>query len=170
MKEHRNAPCLWWVCLALAAITIAVFSPVFHFDFLTYDDQTYVTENPYVLSGFNSNSLAWAFQTSTSGNWIPLTWFSYMLDFHCYGLKAGGYHLTNVLFHAANAVLLFLLLQKMTGAIWRSALVAALFAWHPAHVESVAWIAERKDVLSSFFWLLTLWAYLRYTEEGGVRS
>jgi tetratricopeptide (TPR) repeat protein len=170
MKEHRNAPRLWWICLALAAITIAVFSPVFHYDFLTYDDQIYVTENPYVLSGFNSNSLAWAFQTSTSGNWLPLTWISLLLDFQCHGMKAGGYHLTNVLFHAANAVLLFLLLQKMTGAIWRSALVAALFAWHPAHVESVAWIAERKDVLSSFFWLLTLWAYLRYTEEGKARS
>jgi len=166
MKEHRNAPRLWWICLALAAITIAVYSPVFHYDFITFDDQVYVTENPYVLSGLNFNSLAWAFQTSTSGNWLPLTWISHMLDARCYGLKAGGHHLTSVLFHAANAVLLFLLLQKMTGAIWRSATIAALFAWHPAHVESVAWIAERKDVLSSFFGLLTLLAYVRYTQAG----
>jgi tetratricopeptide (TPR) repeat protein len=170
MKEHRNSPRRWWICAALAAITVAVFSPVFHYDFLTFDDQIYVTENPYVLSGLNSNSLAWAFQTSTSGNWLPLTWISHMLDFQCYGMKAGGHHLTNVLFHAANVALLFLLLQKMTGAIWRSALVAALFAWHPAHVESVAWIAERKDVLSSFFGLLTLLAYVRYTDECKVQS
>jgi tetratricopeptide (TPR) repeat protein len=165
MKEHRNSPRRWWICAALAAITVAVFSPVFHYDFLTFDDQIYVTENPYVRSGLNFNSVAWAFQTSTSGNWLPLTWISHMLDFQCHGMKAGGHHLTSVLFHAANAALLFLLLQKMTGAVWRSALVAALFAWHPAHVESVAWIAERKDVLSSFFWLLTLWAYVRYTEN-----
>lgn len=170
MKEHRNASHPWWICLALAAITIAVFSPVFHYDFLTFDDQIYVTENPYVRSGLNGNSVAWAFHTSTSGNWLPLTWISHMLDFQCYGMKAGGHHLTNVLFHAANVVLLFLLLQRMTGAIWRSALVAALFAWHPAHVESVAWIAERKDVLSSFFGLLTLLAYVRYTEAGKARS
>jgi tetratricopeptide (TPR) repeat protein len=165
MKEHRNSPRRWWICAALAAITIAVFSPVFHYGFINFDDQLYVTENPYVRSGLNFNSLAWAFQTSTSGNWLPLTWISHMLDFQCHGMKAGGHHLTSVLFHAANAALLFLLLQKMTGAVWRSALVAALFAWHPAHVESVAWIAERKDVLSSFFWLLTLWAYVRYTEN-----
>ncbi len=170
MKEHRISPRLWWIGLALAAITIAVFSPVFHYDFLTFDDQIYVTENPYVRSGLNCNSVAWAFQTSTSGNWLPLTWLSHMLDFQCHGMKAGGHHLTSVLFHAANVVLLFLLLQKMTGAVWRSALVAALFAWHPAHVESVAWIAERKDVLSSFFGLLTLWAYVRYTEEFKIRS
>jgi tetratricopeptide (TPR) repeat protein len=165
MKEQRNAPRLWWICLALAAITLALYSPLFHYDFLTYDDQIYVTENPYVLSGLNWNSIAWAFHTSTSGNWLPLTWLSHMLDVQFFGLKAGGHHVTNVLLHAANAVLLFLLLQKMTGAAWRCAIVAALFAWHPAHVESVAWIAERKDVLSAFFGFLTILAYLRYVEE-----
>lgn len=165
MKEQQNSRRQWWICLALAAITIAVFSPLFHYDFLTFDDQVYVTENPYVRSGLNFNSIAWAFQTSTSCNWLPLAWISHMLDFQCYGMKAGGHHLTNVLIHAVNVVLLFLLLQKMTGAIWRSALVAAFFAWHPAHVESVAWIAERKDVLSSFFALLTLLAYAGYAKE-----
>jgi tetratricopeptide (TPR) repeat protein len=151
--------------VALAAITIGVFSPLFQYGFLNFDDQIYVTENPYVRSGVNFNSVAWAFSTSTSGNWLPLTWLSHILDFQCYGMRAGGHHLTNVLFHAANVVLLFLLLQKMTGAIWRSALVAALFAWHPAHVESVAWIAERKDVLSTLFWMLTVWAYLGYVAK-----
>jgi tetratricopeptide (TPR) repeat protein len=159
-----------WICLALAAITVAVYAPLFHYDFLTFDDQIYVTENPYVRSGLNGNSLAWAFQSSTSGNWLPLTWISHVLDVQCYGMKAGGHHLTNVLLHAANAVLLFLLLQQMTGAAWRSAVVAALFAWHPAHVESVAWIAERKDVLSGFFCLLTLWAYLSYAQRFKVQS
>jgi tetratricopeptide (TPR) repeat protein/uncharacterized membrane protein YqjE len=165
IQQPRHAPRLWWICVALAAVTVAVYSPVFHYDFLTFDDQIYVTENPYVCSGLNGNSLAWAFQASSSGNWLPLTWISHILDFQCYGLKAGGHHLTNVLLHATNAALLFLLLQQMTGALWRSALVAALFAWHPAHVESVAWIAERKDVLCAFFGFLTLWAYLRYTEN-----
>jgi len=155
--------------MALAVITVAVYSPVFHYDFLTFDDQIYVTENPCVRSGLNGNSLAWAFHTTTSGNWIPLTWISHMLAFQCLGMKAGGHHLANVLFHAANAVLLFLLLQRMTGAIWRSALVAAFFAWHPAHVESVAWIAERKDVLSSFFGLLALWAYMRCAEQSKLK-
>jgi tetratricopeptide (TPR) repeat protein len=170
MKANRNSPPLWLICLALAAVTLAVFSPLFHYYFLTFDDQIYITENPYVRTGLNFNSLAWAFQTSTSGNWIPLTWLTHMLDFECYGMKAGGHHLTNVLFHTANVVLLFLLLQKMTGAKWRSAIVAGLFAWHPAHVESVAWIAERKDVLSALFWLLTILAYVRYTEEAKTRS
>lgn len=164
-KEDRNAPRLGWIGLALAALTIALYSPVFHYDFLTFDDQIYVTENPYVRSGLNSNSLAWAFQTSTSGNWIPVTWISHMLDIACYGARAGGHHATNVLIHAANVVLLFLLLRNLTGAIWKSALVAALFAWHPAHVESVAWVAERKDVLSSFFGLLSLLAYTQYARN-----
>ena len=143
---------------------------MFHYDFLTFDDQIYVTENPHVQSGLNFKSVAWAFQTSTSGNWIPLTWISHMLDIEWFGMKAGGHHLVNVLFHAANAVLLLLLLQKMTGAVWRSALVAAFFAWHPAHVESVAWIAERKDVLSTFFGLLSLLAWVRYAQGSGGPS
>ena len=163
-EEHRNPTRTWLVSLALAAITLAVFSPLFHSGFLEFDDQIYVTENPYVRSGLNGNSLAWAFHTSTSGNWLPVTWISHMFDYECYGMKAGGHHLTNILLHAANAILLFLLLQRMTRAAWPSAFVAALFAWHPAHVESVAWIAERKDVLCAFFGLLSLWAYIRFAE------
>src|SRR5271166_1055406 len=99
MKEKRNATRLWWICLALAAITVALFSPLFHYEFLTFDDQLYVTENPYVLTGLNWNSLTWAFQTSASGNWLPLTWISHMLDVQFYGMRAGGHHFTSVLIH-----------------------------------------------------------------------
>jgi tetratricopeptide (TPR) repeat protein len=162
-KEHRPEPRLWWMVLALAGITVALFSPLFHYDFINLDDPVYVTENPYVHTGLNFNSLAWAFRTSAAGFWFPMTWISHLLDFQCYGMKAGGHHLTNVLLHAANSVLLFLLLQRMTGAIWRSAVVAALFAWHPAHVESVAWVSEREDVLNTLFCLLSMWAYVRHT-------
>ncbi len=157
----------WWIAVALAVITLALFSPLCHYDFLDFDDQAYVTENPYVRSGLNCNSLAWAFTTSTAGNWHPLTWLSHILDVQFFGLKAGLHHLTNVLLHTANVVLLFFLLQKMTGAVWRSALVAALFAWHPAHVESVAWIAERKDVLSALLFVLTLFAYVWHAVKPG---
>lgn len=170
MKGRSNSLRLWCVCLALVAGTMALFSPLFHYDFLTFDDQLYVTENPYVLSGLHANSLLWAFQTSTSGNWIPLTWISHMLDCQIFGLKAGGHHFTNVLIHAINAALLFLILHRMTGATWRSAMVAGLFAWHPAHVESVAWIAERKDVLGAIFGLLALLAYASYAGKLAISS
>jgi tetratricopeptide (TPR) repeat protein len=157
----------WWIAVALAVITLALFSPLCHYDFLDFDDQAYVTENPYVRSGLNSNSLAWALSASTAGNWQPLTWISHILDFQFFGLQAGRHHLINVLLHTTNVVLLFFLLQKMTGAVWRSALVAALFAWHPAHVESVAWIAERKDVLSAFFFMWTILAYVWHAAKPG---
>ena len=166
-KEPRQAARRWWIALALAAITLALFWPLSHYDFLDFDDQAYVTENPYVRSGLNWNSLAWAFTTSTAGNWHPLTWISHLLDVQLSGLQAGRHHLTNVLLHTANGVLVFLLLQKITGAVWRSALVAALFAWHPAHVESVAWIAERKDVLSALFFILTLFGYVWHAARPG---
>jgi tetratricopeptide (TPR) repeat protein len=167
MKEHDNETRGRWIALALAAITLALFSPLCQYDFIGFDDQAYVTENPYVRSGLNGNSLAWAFQTSTAGNWHPVTWISHFLDVQFFGVEPGLHHLTNVLLHSANVALLFLLLQKMTGAVWRSALVAAFFGWHPAHVESVAWIAERKDVLSAFFFLLTLLAYLWNASKPG---
>jgi tetratricopeptide (TPR) repeat protein len=170
MKQHDNGTRRRWIALALAAITLALFSPLCQHDFIGFDDQAYVTENPSVRSGLNANSLAWAFQTSTAGNWHPVTWISHFLDVQFFGVQAGWHHLTNVLLHCANVALLFLLLQRMTGAVWRSALVAALFGWHPAHVESVAWIAERKDVLSAFFWMLTLWAYVRYAEEFKIQN
>ena len=121
------------------------------------DDDAYVTKNPYLVRGLTADGLAWAFTTSRTANWHPLTWVSLLVDSQCYGTSfAGGYHLTNVLLHAANAVLLFLLLRRMTGQLWPSALVAALFAVHPLRVESVAWVTERKDVLSGLFGLLTL--------------
>jgi tetratricopeptide (TPR) repeat protein len=168
MKEKPQAPRWRWIGLALAAITLALFSPLCHYDFLDFDDQAYVTENPYVRSGLNLHSVVWAFQSSTTGNWLPVTWISHMLDVQLSGMNAGGHHLSNVLLHTANAVLLFLLLRRMTGSVWRSGLVAALFAWHPAHVESVAWIAERKDVLSAFFGMLSMWAYVWHAARPGV--
>src|SRR5271157_4349514 len=154
-----------WICLALAAFTVALYAPAFCCQFLTFDDQAYVTENRHVQAGLTLDGLAWAFRVTTAGNWHPLTLLSHMLDCQIYGLRPWGHHLTNVLFHAANSALLFLVLLRMTGAVWRSACVAALFAAHPAHVESVAWVSERKDVLSAFFCLLAVWAYVRYADN-----
>jgi len=162
------APQLWparVICFALAAAALAVFWGALRCDFVNYDDPTYVTSNAEIQHGLTAEGFAWAFETPAASNWHPLTWLSHMADVQVFGLKPAGHHLTSVLLHAANAVLLFLLLQRITGALWRSAAVAALFAWHPAHVESVAWIAERKDVLCAFFGLLTLGAYLRYAEN-----
>jgi Tfp pilus assembly protein PilF len=136
-------------------------------EFINYDDNVYITDNAQVQKGLTSNGIIWAFTTSHTGNWHPLTWISHMLDCELYGLNPRGHHLTNVLLHMANAILLFVVLRWMTGAIWRSGLVAALFALHPLHVESVAWAAERKDVLSTFFWLLTMVAYVHYVSRPG---
>lgn len=157
-------------CAALALITLAVYWPVKNFDFLNYDDPDYVTYNLAVQHGITPQSVEWAFKTGHASNWHPLTWISHMADCELYGLKPGGHHLTNLLFHAVNTVLLFLVLLQMTAALWRSALVAALFAWHPLHVESVAWVSERKDVLSAFFWLLSMMAYARYVGGFKVQS
>lgn len=158
-----------WIGLALILVTLAVYWPVNHAGFVDYDDPTYVTDNVQVQRGLTGESVAWAFAPSQHSNWHPLTWLSLMLDAGCFGLDAGAFHRTNLLFHVTNALLLFWVLRRMTGAVWRSALVAALFAWHPLHVESVAWVTERKDVLSTCFGLLTLWAYLRHGERGGKR-
>ena len=153
------------ICLLLALITLALYWPAVNFDFTNYDDPDYIIYNPSIQHGVTGDSVAWAFETSHASNWHPLTWISHMVDYSLYGLKPGGHHLTNLLFHTANVVLLFLVLWQLTGAQWRSALVAALFAWHPLHVESVAWVSERKDVLSAFFWLLTMSAYGRYVKN-----
>jgi tetratricopeptide (TPR) repeat protein len=168
--QTRNWRCQGLICLTLGLITLAVFAPSLTHDFLAFDDQVYVTENPHVQAGLTWPGVTWAFRSYTASNWHPVTWLSHMLDCQLYGLKPAGHHLTNVLLHTANTLLLFLLLSRMTGAIWRSACVAALFAWHPLHVESVAWIAERKDVLSAFFFMLTLLAYTRYTKGRGPQS
>ena len=155
------------ICLALALGTIAVYLPVLWHGFINYDDPDYILNNSHVKAGLTWPGIVWAFKSGHADNWHPLTWISHMLDCQLFGLNPGAHHLMNVLFHAANTVLLFILLNYMTGAIWRSAFVAALFAWHPLHVESVAWASERKDVLSAFFWMVTLLCYARYAKGQG---
>ncbi len=155
--------------LALMVLTLAVYWPIQHAGFLVYDDPTYVTDNLHVQRGLTSEGLAWAFALSQHSNWHPLTWLSLMLDASWFGLDPGAFHRTNLILHVANVLLLFGVLRRLTGTRWRSALVAALFAWHPLHVESVAWVTERKDVLSTFFGLLTLGAYLRHVQRAGAR-
>ncbi len=154
-----------WIATGLAALVVIVFSPVRNFGFVSFDDPWFVTGNPQVLAGLSWRGVGWAITAGSEFYWHPLTWLSHMLDVQLYGLYAGGHHVTSVLLHVANTILLFLLLRKMTGATWRSACVAALFAVHPLHVESVAWIAERKDVLSTLFLLLTIWTYTWYVRR-----
>ena len=154
--------------LALAMATLWVFWPLGNYGFINLDDDVYVYGNPRVKTGLTLKGIIWAFTTLEAGFWHPLTWLSHMLDCEIYGLNAGGHHWTNVLLHIASTLLLFLVLERMTRASWRSSLVAALFALHPLHVESVAWVAERKDVLCTFFGMLTLWTYVRYTERPGL--
>ncbi|MFZ3103433.1 MAG: glycosyltransferase family 39 protein [Smithella sp.] len=150
--------------------TLAVFWQVNQYDFINIDDEVYATENLHVRSGITLDGLRWAFSTTYAEFWHPLTWLSLMLDYQLYGLNAGGYHLTNLILHILSTLLLFWLFNRMTGMIWRSAFVAALFALHPLHVESVAWIAERKDVLSAFFFMLTLCLYVYYTEKPDIKK
>jgi tetratricopeptide (TPR) repeat protein len=153
------------VCLWLIAITFAVFGQTLAHDFINYDDDLYVYKNPVVEKGLTLNGAAWALTYGKIGHWHPLTWMTHMADCRVYGLWAGGHHLTNVMLHAAAVVLLFLALREMTGSLWRSAFVAAVFGIHPLRAESVAWIAERKDVLSGVFFMLALWAYARYARQ-----
>ncbi|MEN3367960.1 MAG: protein O-mannosyl-transferase [Verrucomicrobiota bacterium] len=150
------------VCIFLAGVTWLVFGQTLRHEFINFDDDAYVFENPTVARGFTVQGILWAFSHVHASNWHPLTWISHMLDCQLYGLNPGGHHLTSVLLHAATAISLFLVLRQMTGSLWRSALVAALFAIHPLRVESVAWVAERKDVLSGLFFVLTIGAYVRY--------
>jgi tetratricopeptide (TPR) repeat protein len=165
----REAVAALVVGVALAGLTLLVYCPCFDHPFVRLDDQDYVTRNPHVQAGLTADGVRWAFTTFACGNWHPLTWLSLELDATLYGGRnAGGFHLTNVLLHAANAVVLFLVLNRMTGAVWRSGAVAALFALHPLHVESVAWVAERKDTLSALFWVLTLAAYVWYVRRPEV--
>lgn len=155
------------VCICLAVITGAVFSTAVSHDFVNYDDRDYVTRNYNVRAGLTLKGVVYAFKTKLQGHWHPLTFLSHMLDCQLFGLNPAGHHATSILFHIFNTILLFLLLEKMTKMRWPSALVAALFALHPMHVESVAWISERKDVLSTFFMLLTFWVYVSYTKHPG---
>jgi tetratricopeptide (TPR) repeat protein len=153
------------ICLFLAIITWLVFGQTLHHKFINYDDDVYVYRNPEVTSGLTLKGLFWAFTHIHSSNWHPVTWISHMLDCQIYGLNPDGHHFTNVLLHTSTAIFLFLVLREMTGFLWRSALVAAVFAVHPLRVESVAWVAERKDVLSGLFFMLTIGAYIRYVRH-----
>jgi tetratricopeptide (TPR) repeat protein len=153
---------------ALTLITLFAYEPLRHNDFISYDDGRYVTENPNVKAGITRQSILWAFTTQHAGNWHPLTWLSHMLDYQLFGMNARWHHMTSLLLHIINTVLLFFVLKKITAAIWRSAFVAAAFALHPLHVESVAWVAERKDVLSTLFWILTIAVYIRYVRRNGI--
>jgi tetratricopeptide (TPR) repeat protein len=156
------------VAAVLVLLTIIAFGPLKNNGFISsFDDNVYVTQNMFVQGGLSLRGLTYAFTTTQAANWHPLTWLSLMLDYQLFGLNPKGYHATNLFFHLANVLLLFLILENMTNALWPSALTAALFALHPLHVESVAWVSERKDVLSTFFWLTTLGAYLRYVRRPG---
>jgi Flp pilus assembly protein TadD len=157
------------VYLVLAVVTFAVFWQVNQYDFINFDDNVYVTENSHIQSGITLDGFRWAFSTKYLGLWNPLVWLSLMFDYQLHGLNAGGYHVTNLILHILSTLLLFWLFNRMTGTVWKSAFVAALFALHPLHVESVAWIAERKDALSAFFWMLTLCLYVYYTEKPVIR-
>jgi protein O-mannosyl-transferase len=169
MNEPDNNRHTLLICLFLAITVIAIYWQVHNHDFVGFDDNEYIMENRHVLTGLTSGNVVWAFTTFHAGNWHPLTWISHMVDCQLFGLKPGLHHLVNLFFHMANAILLFLIFRRMTNALWQSAFVAAVFAIHPLHVESVAWVAERKDVLSTFFWMLAMGAYAFYVEKRKVK-
>ena len=158
-------PRVWQLGLCLAVAVVALYWRVLANGFVDFDDDLYMTNNDYVKSGFTLNGVRWAFGNATNGNWHPLTWMSHMLDVQWFGLNPAAHHMVGVLWHAASAVLLLIVLWRMTGQLWRSAFVATLFALHPLRVESVAWVSERKDVLSGFFYLATLGAYAWYAQQ-----
>ncbi|MGB8225394.1 MAG: tetratricopeptide repeat protein [Sedimentisphaerales bacterium] len=170
MDKNSNKKQSLLICLTLIVITFAVFYQVHNFAFVSFDDSEYVYKNPDIQAGITLQAVKWAFTTDCAANWHPLTWLSHMLDWQLFGSNAEGHHVVNLIFHIANTVLLFIVLKQMTGALWQSAFVAALFALHPLHVESVAWVSERKDVLSTFFWILTMWAYVRYARQPKTNS
>jgi Flp pilus assembly protein TadD len=154
-----------WIAVLLCVGTLAVYAQVRHHGFVDYDDPDYVFANPVVMKGLSAQGVAWAFTTGHAGNWHPLTWLSHMIDVELYGREPGAHHVTSLLLHVLDTLLLFWALMRLTGAEWRSAFVAAAFALHPLHVESVAWVSERKDVLSTLFWMLALLAYERYARS-----
>ncbi|UCE98601.1 MAG: tetratricopeptide repeat protein [Planctomycetota bacterium] len=164
LSRYRNI----LVCVILAGVTVGVYWQVLYNDFVNYDDPVYVTENKHLKEGLTWQGVVWAFTSERADNWHPVTWLSLMLDYEVFGLDARGFHITNLVIHIVNTLLLFLFLREVTGAFWRSGFVASVFALHPLHVESVAWVAERKDVLSAMFWFLTMLAYVSYVRRGGV--
>src|SRR5215472_9151389 len=149
-----------YILAGLAALCVLVFVQAVRFEFINYDDGYYITENAWVRNGFTWKGIVWAFNNIEYFYWQPVTWMSHMLDCGLFGLRPGWHHAVNILFHTANAILLFLIFVRLTGAMWRSAILAALFAVQPLRLESVVWVAERKDVLSAFWLLLMLGAYL----------
>jgi hypothetical protein len=155
----------WLVALVLLGLIAAVFHPVREHEFVQYDDDAYITDNPFLHPGLTPENVVRAFTEPYEGYWIPLTWVSFQLDYELYGLDPGGFLLTNAILHALSTLLLFAALARMTRAMWLSAFVAAVFAIHPLHVESVAWATERKDVLAGFFWMLGMLAWARYAER-----
>lgn len=150
------------ICLFLVMATITVYCQVAEFEFINFDDTTYITENINIQNGFSLDSVSWAFTTVHAANWHPITWLSHMLDYSLFVMHSGNHHLLSLFFHIINTLLLFFVFRKMTGGLWQSAFVATLFALHPLHIESVAWVSERKDVLSTFFWMLTMGSYAAY--------
>jgi hypothetical protein len=168
MKQTPNKSYVFLIYMVLTLATIIAFEPVRHNDFVYLDDPPYVTENPHIKAGITRESVVWAFTTPHVGMWHPLTSLSHMLDCQLFELNPLWHHLTSLFFHTANTLLLFWVLKRMTGAVWPSAFVAAVFALHPLTVESVAWVAERKNVLSGFFWILTIAAYIRYAKHPSI--
>jgi len=162
---HFPAGTIAVLSVALIVVTAGVYSRTFHNTFINYDDPSYVTGNPHVQQGLTLQTILWAFTATDASNWHPVTWLSHTLDYQLFGPVASGHHMTSLVFHIGNTILLFLLLVQMTRRTWQSALVAALFALHPLHVESVAWIAERRDVLSTFFLVLTALAYVKHVRH-----
>ncbi len=153
------------IALFLVVLPLLVYWPVKNYAFINLDDHHYIVENPHVRTGLSGRNVRWALTAARSGNWHPITWLSHMTDGHLHGLNAGAHHLTNLFFHLLNGLLLFWVLRRMTGCLWKSSVVAALFALHPLNIESVAWVSQRKTVLSTFLWFLTLLSYVRYTER-----
>ncbi|MCX6375590.1 MAG: hypothetical protein NTU88_06080, partial [Armatimonadetes bacterium] len=169
MRDSAQKHQLLLAALLLTVMTLAVYWQALNHDFITvYDDGSYVLKNEHVQRGLSIENVAWAFTTTDVYNWHPLTWISHMLDCQLFGLKPRGHHATSLILHLADSLLLLLVLTRMTKSVWKSFFVAALFAIHPTHVESVVWIAERKDVLSAFFWMLTMGAYVLYAERPGI--
>jgi tetratricopeptide (TPR) repeat protein len=157
------------ICLFLVLATAAVYLQVWNHEFVGYDDDDYVSENARVQNGLTLDNVIWAFKTTHTGYWHPLTWLSHLLDVELFDMQSGRHHMTSVFFHILNSLLLFVVFRKMTGKMWQSGFVAFIFAVHPLHVESVAWVSERKDVLSMFFWMLALWSYVHYAEHPQIK-
>src|ERR1043165_2255982 len=156
----QHSALAWMIAAGLAIAVLVIYAQVIHHDFVNFDDPDYVVTNPHVATGLTGGNITWAFTHAYMSNWHPLTWISHMIDVSLFGMNGGRHALVSVIWHAINSVLLFFVLRRATERLWPSAVVALLFALHPLHVESVAWISERKDVLSAFFFLLALWFYL----------